>query len=107
VGKLFLKYAVPSVITMVFFGLQSLVDGVIVGNYLGAEAIGGVNIIMPFYSALMVISLIVGVGSQALVGIFLGQNNTKEAQNAMTTGFWALLIIGLIVTALSFLFAED
>ncbi|MFT2009766.1 MATE family efflux transporter [Pontibacter sp. 13R65] len=107
IGRLFLTYAIPSVITMVFYGFQSLVDGVIVSNHLGAEAVGGVSIIMPFYSAIMVISLIVGVGTQALIGNLLGKKNNEEAQNVMTTGFWALLVIGILVTVCSYLFAED
>ena len=33
IATVFLKYALPSIITMCFFGLQNLVDGYVVGNY--------------------------------------------------------------------------
>jgi Na+-driven multidrug efflux pump len=105
-SSVFLKYALPSVVTMVFFGVQSLVDGVIVGNHLGSDALGGINIILPFFSIIMVLSLIVGIGSQTLVSMELGRKNIEKAQDAMSTGFWALVAVSLIATALLVLFAE-
>ena len=34
---------------MCFFGLQNLVDGYVVGNYVSEKALGGVNIITPLF----------------------------------------------------------
>lgn len=104
--RVFLKYALPSVVTMVFFGLQSLVDGIVVGNYLGSDALGGINIIMPLYSFIIVLALIVGIGSQTLVSMELGRKRPNAAQHAMSTGFWALLVIGCVMTAISLWLAE-
>lgn len=106
VSRVFLEYALPSVITMVFFGVQSLVDGIIVGNHLGADALGGINIILPFFSFVMVSALIVGIGSQTQVSMELGRKNTEKAQDAMSTGFWALVAVSLMATAFLQLFAE-
>ena len=49
IATVFLKYALPSIITMCFFGLQNLVDGYVVGNYVSEKALGGVNIITPLF----------------------------------------------------------
>ncbi|SMP39531.1 putative efflux protein, MATE family [Desulfonatronum zhilinae] len=106
VGRVFLKYSLPSVVTMVFFGVQTLVDGIVVGNHLGPDALGGINIMMPLYSFIMVLALIVGIGSQTLVSMELGRGNPDKAQDAMSTGFRALAGISLIVTVLLLLFAE-
>ena len=105
-SSIFLKYALPSVVTMVFFGVQSLVDGIVVGNHLGPDALGGINIILPFFSFIMVLALIVGIGSQTQVSMELGRKNTEKAQDAMSTGFWALVAVGLIATVFLVLFAE-
>jgi putative MATE family efflux protein len=106
VSRIFLKYAIPSVITMMFFGVQSLVDGIVVGNHLGPDALGGINIILPLFSMMMVLALIIGIGSQTLVSMELGRKNTEKAQDAMSTGFWALVAISLIATVLLVVFAE-
>lgn len=106
VSRIFLKYALPSVVTMVFFGVQSLVDGIVVGNHLGSDALGGINIILPFFSFIMVMSLIVGIGSQTLVSMELGRKNTEKAQDAMSTGFWALAAVSLVATVFLVPFAK-
>ncbi len=107
VSRVFLKYALPSVVTMVFLGIQSLVDGIIVGNHLGPDALGGVNIILPFFSFISVLALILGIGSQTLVSMELGRKSIEKAQDAMSTGFWALLVVGLLLTVFLLLFAES
>lgn len=106
ISRVFLKYALPSVVTMIFFGVQSLVDGIVVGNHLGSDALGGINIIMPLYSFIMVLALIIGIGCQTLVSMELGRKNTKKAQDAMSTGFWALVTVGLLATVFLLLFAK-
>lgn len=106
VSRIFLKYALPSIVTMVFFGVQSLVDGIVVGNHLGSDALGGISIILPFFSFIMVLALIIGIGSQTLVSMELGRQNTEKAQDAMSTGFWALVAVSLMATAFLLLFAE-
>ena len=97
IATLFLKYALPSIITMCFFGLQNLVDGYVVGNYVSEKALGGVNIIMPLFSFVMVVAMIVSIGCQTLVSQGLGAGDTEKAQTAMSTGFWGLLINSLVV----------
>lgn len=106
VSTLFIKYALPSVVTMLFFGIQNLIDGIVVGNHLGSDALGGVNIILPLFSAIMVIALIVGIGSQTLVSMGLGENNIEKSQDAMTTGFWSLVLVSLVSTGGLLMFAE-
>lgn len=41
VRQTFFRYAIPSVITMLFFGFQNVVDGLVVGNHVGFEGLGG------------------------------------------------------------------
>ena len=97
IATVFLKYALPSIITMCFFGLQNLVDGYVVGNYVSEKALGGVNIITPLFSFVMVVAMIVSIGCQTLVSQGLGAGDTEKAQTAMNTGFWGLLINSLVV----------
>jgi len=106
IGTILIKYAAPSVISMLFFGLQSLIDGIVVGNYIGDKALGGINIILPLFSVLMVVSLTVGIGCQTVVGHGLGANDIPKAQKAMTTGFWALTAISIVCSGLLWIFAE-
>lgn len=98
IWKLFLHYAVPGVIGLLFVGIQSIVDGLMVGNFLGADALAGVSLILPCYSLAVALAVVVGIGSQTIVSISLGEKNYNKAQDAMTTGFIAVLLISLLFT---------
>lgn len=104
--KVFLKFALPSIVTMLFFGLQNLIAALIIGNFLGAKALGGVNIILPLFSLEMVLALIVGIGIQTLVSQNLGRQKPKRVQQAVKTGFIGLSLASLLASSLLWLLRE-
>ena len=46
--KTIFKYVAPSVIASVCFFLFTIIDGIFVGNGVGENALGAVNIVFPF-----------------------------------------------------------
>ena len=103
----FLKYALPSIITMCFFGLQNLVDGYVVGNYVSEKALGGVNIITPLFSFVMVVAMIVSIGSQTLGSIviatlrgvvFIGIGMLILPTFLGERGIWLTLVLSEVLT---------
>ena len=50
ISRLFLKYTIPGVAGLLFLGIQSVIDGVILGRFVGANALASVNLILPCYS---------------------------------------------------------
>lgn len=88
---LFLKYSIPTIAAMLFLGLNSIVDGLFVGNYVGANALASINIAMPFISFILAFSVVVGIGTQSIIGRKLGEGNITEANIAFKT---ALLLVG-------------
>ena len=44
ISRLFLKYTIPGVAGLLFLGIQSVIDGVILGRFVGANALASVNL---------------------------------------------------------------
>ena len=42
ISRLFLKYTIPGVAGLLFLGIQSVIDGVILGRFVGANALARV-----------------------------------------------------------------
>lgn len=84
ISRLFLKYTIPGVAGLLFLGIQSVIDGVILGRFVGANALASVNLILPCYSLMTALSIVIGVGCQTLIGINLGRSDRQEANNAIT-----------------------
>ena len=98
ISRLFLKYTIPGVAGLLFLGIQSVIDGVILGRFVEANALASVNLILPCYSLMTALSIVIGVGCQTLIGINLGRSDRQEANNAITTSFLFLGGISVLVT---------
>ena len=107
ISRLFLKYTIPGVAGLLFLGIQSVIDGVILGRFVGANALASVNLILPCYSLMTALSIVIGVGCQTLIGINLGRLDRQEANNAITTSFLFLGGISVLISGLIYIFAGD
>jgi Na+-driven multidrug efflux pump len=104
IGKLFLRYSVPTIVAMLFLGLNTIVDGLFVGRYIGAEALASVNIAMPFSSFLFAFSVVIGIGAQSLIGRNLGAGKTMEANAVFTTALVFTAGVSLLFAAIAVIF---
>lgn len=107
IPSLFLKYTIPGVAGLLFLGIQSVIDGVILGRFVGANALASVNLILPCYSLMTALAIVMGVGCQTLIGINLGRSDRQEANNALTTSFLFLGAVSILISGLIYIFAED
>lgn len=106
IPHLFVKYAVPGVAGLMFLGLQSVVDGLMLGRFVGAHALASVNVVLPCYSLMAALAIVIGVGCQTIIGISLGRSDRQEANNALTSLFYFLLGFSVLVSGL-FMFLAD
>ena len=73
--KLLIKYLVPSVLSQLSIFLFTIVDGIFVGQGVGTDALGAVNIVFPFillYNALM---MLMTIGGLTIAAIRIGRQN--------------------------------
>lgn len=48
ISKLFIKFSIPAILSLTIAGIQTMVDGVFLGNFVGTNAMASVNIAAPF-----------------------------------------------------------
>ena len=105
-GKLFIKYSIPSIIGMLFFSIYIVIDGIFVGQVVGANGLAAINIAMPFFSIAMAVSIMVSSGANTIVAIELGQGQTQKACKTFSLAFYTLMLVSLIVCVLTLVFIE-
>lgn len=97
IGPLFRALFFPTLIGMVFNSALTLIDGIFVGQGVGAEGIAAVNIVAPIFTVATGIGLMFGIGSSVVASIRLSEGNIKSARIIMTQAFIVgLLLIGAI-----------
>lgn len=98
-AKLILRFSVPLVIGNIFQNLYNIVDSIIVGNYLGKEALGAVGASFPIIFTL--VSMVIGVGSGAstVVSQYFGARQMDHVRRTIDTIFIFFLASSIVVTA--------
>jgi len=99
-AKLILQFSVPLVLGNIFQNLYNVVDSIIVGRFLGKEALGAVGASFPIIFAL--ISMVIGVGSGAstVVSQYFGAKKIEEVKRTIDTIFVFFLGSSILITIL-------
>ena len=99
-GSLIFRFAIPMLIGNVFQQSYSIVDSIVVGRYVGKEALAAVGASFPLI--FMLISFVVGVamGTTIIISQYYGANDMKMVQRAIETMYIFLFIASIIVTIL-------
>ena len=91
---------------MLFTSVYGIVDGLFVSNFAGTTAFAAINLVWPAIMMLGALGLMFGTGGSALVAMIIGQGDRDRANRAFTMIVRSMLIIGLVMTVLFFIFAR-
>lgn len=97
ISKLFLKFCIPAIVSMVIAGAQTIIDGIFLGNYVGQNALASVNIVQPFMQLIIGISMIISVGSLSFIGRSLGEGKVEEARDIFKTATVSIFLSAVLI----------
>jgi putative MATE family efflux protein len=105
-GRLIFNFAVPMLIGNVFQQLYNIADSIIVGKFIGKEALGAVGASFPLI--FMLISFVIGVtmGTTVIISQYYGAKDMKNVKRAMDTLYIFLFFASILVTILGILFSR-
>ena len=101
-----LKFALPSIIMMIFMSLYTVVDGFFVARFVGADALSAVNIAYPMISVELAVGVMLATGGSAVVARRMGEGDEKAAREGFALLLAAGLIAGVLFTVLGLTLAE-
>ncbi len=79
-GAIFLKTALPIIFVMSMNGLLTVVDAIMLGIYVGAEAVGAVTTVFPIFILTVALATLVVSGMASLLARHLGAGRFTEAR---------------------------
>ncbi len=75
-----IKFALPSVLTMVFMGLYTVVDVMFVAQFVSSDAMASINIACPVINLIVGFATMLATGGNAVVASKLGEGREAEAR---------------------------
>jgi putative MATE family efflux protein len=104
-GKLIFQFATPMLIGNVFQQLYNVTDSIIVGRFLGKEALAAVGASFPLI--FMLISFIIGIatGSTIVIAQYFGAKDMAKVRRSIDTMYIFLFFASLLIMVLGIVFS--
>ncbi|MCC8141882.1 MAG: MATE family efflux transporter [Lachnospiraceae bacterium] len=104
IGKLLVKYSVPSIIALLVNSLYNIVDQVYIGNFVGELGNAATNIAYPLTILVISLALLFGLGGAAGFNLSLGKGDKEAAPYYLGNSAVMLAICGVVIMVITLLF---
>lgn len=106
IGGLFAQYCVSSVLGMLGISLYILADTFFIANGVGQTALAALNLVLPAYSVIQAMGLMLGIGGAAYASVQRGMGNAAQGNRMLTFGVCWAALLGLAIALLGTLAAR-
>lgn len=105
-GSQIFKFAIPMLLGNIFQQLYNIVDTIIIGKYIGKQALAASGASFPVIFVL--VSLVIGVtaGTTIIISQYYGAKNFSQIKRAIDTSFVFLFFASIVLTILGLIFIE-
>jgi putative MATE family efflux protein len=105
-GKLIFQFAAPMLLGNVFQQLFSVVDSIVVGKFIGKEALAAVGASFPVI--FIMVSMIIGLvmGTTVVISQYFGAKDFVKVRRAIDTMYIYSTIAGIITTIIGLIISE-
>lgn len=96
--KIIFQNVAPAILSNACVFLFSVVDGIFVGNGAGSQALGAVNLALPFVLLAQALNAMASIGGVTVTAIRFGRGDKAGAQNAFMHALTLNLAVGILIT---------
>ncbi|MDO5407741.1 MAG: MATE family efflux transporter [Eubacteriales bacterium] len=102
-----LKFAFPTMLTMVFMGLYTIGDTIFVSRFVNTDALSAINIVTPIINLIVGLGTMLATGGSAIIARKMGAGRSKEASQDFTLIVLSGAILGILIAITGNLFLDD
>ncbi|MCK5893680.1 MAG: MATE family efflux transporter [Endozoicomonadaceae bacterium] len=96
IGPLFWHYAIPSIAAMLVNGIYTLIDGIFIGQIVGAEGLASLNFAWPIHGTILGIGIMIGMGTGTWMSILQGQGDYQTPRRYIGNAILLIIFLGLL-----------
>lgn len=105
--SLMIKFSLPAIIAMSINSLNTFVDALFIGQYVGQEALAAVSLAFPLTMLTNACAAMVSVGGSSLLSIAIGANQVDIQEKIFGSATVISVIVSLLLTTFGLFFAEE
>lgn len=104
IGKLMVKFAVPSIVAMLVSALYNIIDQLFIGQAVGTIGNAATNIAFPLSTSCVALALLFGIGGASSFNLAMGRNESDKAAHYVGNSIVLLLGSGIILMLVTQIF---
>nr|WP_316504655.1 MATE family efflux transporter [Nitrosopumilus sp.] len=97
VSSAFIRFTIPAVLANLLMISSFVVDAIFVGQFIGAKGLAAIQLVFPIFSMVVAVGLAIAAGSSTLVGRYLGEKNSKDANYVFNLAISLSIILSVII----------
>lgn len=105
-GRRILSFALPMLLGNVFHQLYNIIDSIIVGNFIGKEALAAVGASFPVIFVFFALVLGVTSGSTVVISQYFGAKENHKVKQMVDTLFIMLFFASILISILGIIFSR-
>ena len=105
--KLLIRQGVPASIGILVMSLNILIDTVFVGQWIGANAIAAINVVLPVSFFIAALGMAIGIGGGSIISRALGNKNISKANKTFGNQITLTLLVTFSLVFFGLLFLEN
>lgn len=106
VGRLLIRFAVPSVLSMLVDALYNMVDQIFIGRGVGYLGIAATTVTFPLVTVILAVATLLGIGGSVHTSISMGAGKKEQAEKTLGAVFTLALAAGVLFSAACLLFLK-
>lgn len=106
IGKLMIRFAIPTIISLVINSLYNMVDQVFIGQGVGYLGNAATNVILPINTLHMAILMMIGDGAAAFMSLNMGRGDKNRAAHGIGSAVTLAIAMGIFYTIACEIFME-
>lgn len=100
IGRLIVKFAVPSVIVLLVNSLYNIVDQIFIGWGVGYLGNGATNIVFPITIIALALSMMIGNGGAAYLSLKMGEGEVETAKKGVGNAVTLVTIVSILLAVI-------
>ena len=105
ITKAFMRLLPVQVLSLLTAALNTTIDSMITGTYLGTEAMAAIGLFAPIIT-IIYLCYVIFDGMLIMIGTYIGSGNESGVNDVFNTGMLAAVCYGLVLSCIGFVFSK-
>ncbi|MBU2652202.1 MAG: MATE family efflux transporter [Bacteroidetes bacterium] len=105
-SRLILHFATPMLLGNIFQQLYNVVDSIVIGNFIGTEALAAVGASFPIIFTLVSLIMGIAIGSTVIISQYYGAKEIEQVKRAIDTLYIFIFLASIVVTVIGIIASD-